>query len=197
MALAMLPHGSDPFNPSGGPVASIADPEPTAYGGLTERRNRGAAVTLDLRAATPGDAGSVAEVYLRSRKELVACAPLAHSDEDVREWIRWGLIPAGGTTVAVADGVVGGLLAVSKGPGCSWIHQLYVHPIWVGCGICTRLLDRARGELPPPIRLYTFQENERARRFYESRGFRAIAFGDGSGNEEKCPDILYEWRSER
>jgi hypothetical protein len=31
---------------------------------------------------------------------------------------------------------------------------------------------------------------------YESRGFRAIAFGDGAGNEEKCPDVLYEWRPE-
>ena len=34
----------------------------------------------------------------------------------------------------------------------------------------------------------------RARHFYEARGFEAIAFGDGSHNEERCPDILYEWR---
>ena len=50
---------------------------------------------LDLRAATLGDADSVADVYLRSRKELVACAPLVHSDDAVREWIRRHLIPAG------------------------------------------------------------------------------------------------------
>jgi hypothetical protein len=31
---------------------------------------------LGFRAATVGDANSVADVYLRSRKELVACAPL-------------------------------------------------------------------------------------------------------------------------
>ena len=24
----------------------------------------------------------------------------------------------------------------------------------------------------------------------------AIAFGDGAGTEEKCPDVLYEWRPE-
>ena len=81
-------------------------------------------------------------------------------------------------------------------PFASWIEQLYLLPAWVGQGIGTKLLDLARAELRPPIRLYTFQANERARCFYESRGFRAIAFGDGTGNEEKCPDVLYEWRPE-
>jgi GNAT superfamily N-acetyltransferase len=150
-------------------------------------------VILDFRAATDGDTDSVSNVYLRSRKELVACAPLAHSDEAVREWIRRHLIPAGCTTVAVVDDLVVGLLAVSKGIGCSWIDQLYLLPGWVGRGIGTRLLELARGELAPPIRLYTFQCNQPARAFYERRGFEAVAFGDGSGNEEKCPDILYEW----
>jgi GNAT superfamily N-acetyltransferase len=154
-------------------------------------------VILDFRAATLGDADSVADVYLRSRKELVACAPLVHSDEAVRDWIRRNLIPAGNTTVAIVDGLVVGLVAVSKGTDCSWIEQLYLLPAWVERGLGTRLLELARGELPAPIRLYTFQCNKRARCFYERRGFKAIAFGDGSGNEENCPDVLYEWRPER
>ena len=41
------------------------------------------------------------------------------------------------------------------------------------------------------MRLYAFQQNEAARRFYERHGFVAIAFGDGSTNEERCPDVLY------
>ena len=152
---------------------------------------------LDLRAARSNDADAVADVYLRSRKELVACAPLVHSDETVREWIRRHLIPSGHTTVATLDGQVVGFLALSKGTDCGWIDHLYLLPAWVGRGIGTRLLEFARSELPPPIRLYTFQANQQARRFYERRGFQAVAFGDGSGNEEKCPDVLYEWRSER
>jgi ribosomal protein S18 acetylase RimI-like enzyme len=151
-------------------------------------------VTLDLRPATLDDADQVADVYLRSRKELVAFAPLAHSDENVRDWVRQRLIPAGRTTVAVVDGAVVGLMAVSKAPDCGWITHLYLHPSWIARGIGTRLLELARTELPPPIRLYTFQENQRARAFYERRGFKAVRFGDGSGNEEKCPDVLYEWR---
>ena len=38
------------------------------------------------------------------------------------------------------------------------------------------------------------QQNERARRFYEARGFRAVEFTDGEANEEKTPDVRYEWR---
>jgi ribosomal protein S18 acetylase RimI-like enzyme len=149
---------------------------------------------LDLRPATLSDADQVADVYLRSRKELVAFAPLAHSDADVCDWIRERLIPAGRTTVAVAEGQVVGLMAVSAATDCSWITHLYLHPAWIGRGIGTRLLELARRELPPPIRLFTFQANERARIFYERRGFKAVSFSDGSANEEKCPDVLYEWR---
>jgi ribosomal protein S18 acetylase RimI-like enzyme len=157
------------------------------------RTDEGDAVIVDFRPATVGDADAVADVYLRSRKELVSCAPLVHCDEDVRDWIRRQLIPAGCTTVGVADGLIIGFLAVSRGTDCSWIDQLYLLPSWVDRGIGSRLLELAESGLPSPIRLYTFQCNERARRFYERRGFKAIAFGDGSGNEERCPDILYEW----
>ncbi len=103
-------------------------------------------------------------------------------------------IPAGRTTVAVVDGAIVGFMSVSEATGCSWINHLYLHPAWIGRGIGTRLLELARGELSPPIRLYTFQENQRARTFYERRGFTAVSFTDGSGNEEKSPDVLYEWR---
>ena len=151
-------------------------------------------MTPGLRAATADDAGAVTEVFLRSRKELVACAPLAHSDEDVRVWVRERLIPAGRTTVAIAEDRVIAFLAVSSEAGIGWIDHLYVLPAWVGRGVGTRLLQFARRRLAGPIRLYTFQGNEGARRFYESRGFAPIALGDGSLNEERCPDILYEWR---
>jgi len=151
-------------------------------------------VRATFRKATLDDADAVADVYLRSRKELVACAPLAHSDDAVRDWMKSRLIPAGETTVAVVAGAIVGLLAVSRDRDCSWIKQLYLAPTWVGRGIGAQLLEIARSALPPPIRLYTFQGNERARRFYEHHGFTAIRFSDGASNEEKCPDVLYEWR---
>ena len=44
----------------------------------------------------------------------------------------------------------------------------------------------------PVLRLYTFARNAGARRFYERHGFVAVAFGDGSANEEGEPDVRYE-----
>ena len=154
------------------------------------------AIIPNLRRATEADADAVTEVYLRSRQELVPCAPLVHSDESVREWIQQKLVPAGSVTVASVAGVVVGFVAVSRSTECSWIEQLYVLPTYTRHTIGTVLLDHARNSLPPPIRLYTFECNDAARHFYEHHGFKAIAYGDGSTNEEHRPDILYEWHPE-
>ncbi len=151
---------------------------------------------ITFRPANPTDAEQVAEVYLASRKAFVAFAPIAHSDDEVRHWVADHLLPSGGVTVAESGGAVIGMMALTREEEIGWIEQLYLLPSAVGQGIGTRLVQRAKEELGPPIRLYTFQANEGARRFYERHGFRAIEFGDGSGNEEGCPDILYEWTEE-
>jgi GNAT superfamily N-acetyltransferase len=147
---------------------------------------------VDVRRAEPSDSEAAADVYLESRKQLVACAPLVHPDAAVRLWIREQLIPSGGVTVATVDGRIAGFVAVSRDAEFGWVDQLYVRPELVGRGIGSLLLEVARETLSGPIRLYTFQANQRAKAFYEHHGFRVVAYGDGSGNEERCPDILYE-----
>jgi ribosomal protein S18 acetylase RimI-like enzyme len=151
---------------------------------------------VTFRPATDTDAEPVASVLLASRKAFIGFAPLAHADDDVLAWVANVLIPAGGVSVAVAgsssEGVVG-MMAVSQQDGVGWIDQLYLHPSVVDRGIGARFIQLAMESLGSPIRLYTFQENTGARRFYERHGFRAIAFSDGSDNEEHCPDVLYEW----
>ena len=149
-----------------------------------------------IRSAVDTDADEVAEAYLRSRKELVACAPLVHSDDSVRDWIRRELIPYGNVSIAILDDGVAGFVAVSRTSECGWIDHLYVHPDMIRRAVGTALLNHARNEMSPPIRLYTFQCNAPARQFYEYHGFKAIAETDGSANEEHCPDILYEWMPE-
>ena len=86
-----------------------------------------------------------------------------------------------------------GMMATSTANGISWIDQLYLSPDDVGNGIGTRMLNKAKDSLATPIRLYTFQENTAARRFYERHGFRPISLSDGRNNEERCPDVLYEF----
>jgi ribosomal protein S18 acetylase RimI-like enzyme len=103
------------------------------------------------------------------------------------------LIPSGGVTVAKVDNAIVGMMAISNEDGFGWIDHLYLLPEATGRGIGGQLVEQAKTQLGPPIRLYTFQANIGARRFYERHGFHAIAFGDGLNNEEKCPDVLYEW----
>jgi ribosomal protein S18 acetylase RimI-like enzyme len=147
-----------------------------------------------FRAATIPDAGAICKVYLASRKQFLSYAPLAHTDEDVCKWITGTLIPNSGVRVALVDGEIVGMMAVSQNDWAGWIDHLYVHPQAVGQGIGSRFIEQAKTTLGSPIRLYTFQANAGARRLYERYGFKAISFGDGSGNEENCPDVLYEWR---
>ena len=106
--------------------------------------------------------------------------------------MREVLIPSGGVTVACAGAAVVGVLATARESNVSWVNQLYIAPSHVGQGIGSRLLAHALASVALPVRLYTFQANTRARSFYERHGFKAIALTDGSGNEEHCPDVLYE-----
>ena len=156
-----------------------------------------APVAMRLRAALPADADAVAGVLCQSRRVLMPFVPEVHDEDDVRGWVAGTLLPGGGVTVAEVDGAVVGVLAVSQPatspgtPPVAWIDQLYVHPAFVARGIGHTLLMHALAVLPRPVQLYTFQANARARGFYERRGFVAVALGDGSGNEERCPDVLY------
>jgi GNAT superfamily N-acetyltransferase len=147
-----------------------------------------------LRTAAPGDAAEVTEVLITSRVAFLPFAPSPHSPADTLSWVTHQLIPQGGVTVAEIDGRLAGIMATSHDGAVSWIDQLYVRPGFLSRGIGGRLLESAHTALPRPIRLYTFQPNARARRFFERHGYLAIAFTDGRANEEKCPDVLYEYR---
>jgi hypothetical protein len=43
------------------------------------------------------------------------------------------------------------------------------------------------------LSLWTFQRNQQARHFYESKGFVPVKETDGADNEEHEPDALYTW----
>jgi GNAT superfamily N-acetyltransferase len=147
---------------------------------------------VELRAALTADAARIAEILLTSRRAFLPYARSPHTDDEMRAWVRDTLLPSQDVTLAAAGAEIVGVLAVSELQDVSWITQLYLDPAHVGRGIGSRLLAHALATPPRPIRLYCFQQNAGARRFYERHGFAPIAFGDGSGNEERCPDVLYE-----
>jgi putative acetyltransferase len=106
--------------------------------------------------------------------------------------------------VAEEDGRVVGFVAMVHGDsdhaatdGGDIVAHLYVHPDRHRRGIGSALLDEAKRRLPAGFRLWVFQQNDGARRFYERHGLAVIRLTDGSDNEEKTPDALYEWPGHR
>jgi GNAT superfamily N-acetyltransferase len=146
---------------------------------------------IELRRAIQADADAVADVYLDSFHATYSF-PLAHTDSEVRAWIRDAVVARQETWVAVDGARIVAMMVVAPDN----LDQLYVAPDRLGIGIGRRLLERARERSPGGLTLYTFQVNRRARRFYERNGFVVDALGDGSANEERQPDVRYVWRPE-
>lgn len=144
-----------------------------------------------LRSASVQDAVDVVRVLRASRLRFLPFAAPAHSERQHVEWARNILIPAGGVTVATIGDRIVGVLAVRCADGAHWIDQLYVEPEYCGRGVGSLLMEVVLS-LGRPIRLYTFQQNGEARRFYERFGFVPVGWSGGTENEENCPDVLYE-----
>ena len=115
--------------------------------------------------------------------------PDLHTEEETRAWVREVLVPRQEVWVAEVEGRIVGMAALGE----EMLQQLYIHPDYQGRGIGDALFRLATERYPEGFTLYAFQQNARARAFYEARGCVAVAFGDGSGNEEGEPDVLYAW----
>ena len=145
---------------------------------------------MEVRLAGPDDANAVAAVYTASFATLTFL-PMLHTREEQRGYIG-RLIETEEVWVAEDGGRIVGLAVLSA----EMLDQLYVHPDAQGRGAGSALLDRAKERRPAGFTFWVFQQNVAARRFYERRGCRLVKLTDGSGNEEKTPDALYEWRPE-
>jgi GNAT superfamily N-acetyltransferase len=142
-----------------------------------------------LRRADVGDADAVADVWLRSFDAALPSVSRAHTDDEVRKWLRRVVIGTLETWVVVADGAVVAMMALDGDD----LDQLYLDPDWRGRGIGDLLVTHAKSRRPAGLRLWTFQVNTPARRFYRRHGFVEISRTDGARNDEKEPDVQLEW----
>jgi GNAT superfamily N-acetyltransferase len=144
-----------------------------------------------MRRAAPGEATLAADLYLASRKGAGALIPPSvHDDDDTRRWMRDEFFSRAEIWFAIEDRRPIGLLSLE---GSDWLEQLYVLPGSHGRGIGSALLDHAKVRRPDGLQLWAFESNSVARAFYESRGFVAVEHTDGTGNEERSPDVRYRW----
>ena len=143
-----------------------------------------------IRRATDADAPAVARLFLRSFKTTYPSFREVHTDAETAAWIATEVIPKEEAWVveSATEGVVGWMVL---GPG--ELEHLYLAPEWVGRGLGDRLMALAKERQPAGLRLYTFQVNARACRFYERHGFVVVDTNDGSRNEEGEPDVQYRW----
>jgi ribosomal protein S18 acetylase RimI-like enzyme len=146
-----------------------------------------------LRPARPEDADALAAILRAAMRGAMPWLPDLHTPEDDRGFLREVVLPAQEVWVAEANGDVAGFTALGMRGGVEFMEHLYVAPDHQRRGIGTALMDRAKERRPAGFRLWVFQRNAGARDFYEHHGFRLVELTDGSGNEEKEPDALYEW----
>ena len=146
-----------------------------------------------IRRGGAEDARAAADLYLRAREAALRAGSIpagVHHDDDVRGYFASHIVEDCELWVAEQDGALGGILVLDG----EFLDQLYVDPDLTGRGIGARLLDVAKRERPNGLRLWTFATNAGAQRFYERHGFVEVRRTDGRDNEERAPDVLYEYR---
>jgi len=144
---------------------------------------------MPVRRAEPGDASAIADSFLAARAAMTYL-PRLHSDDDTRRFMREVVMRDHEVWVYEEEGRIVGFASL----GGDMLEHLYVRPADQGRGIGSELLSLAKERRPGGFRLWVFQQNEGARRFYERHGLFVVELTDGAGNEEREPDALYEWR---
>jgi GNAT superfamily N-acetyltransferase len=142
---------------------------------------------LTLRPAEADDIDALVRVHLASRA-AAAMPPGVHPEHEVRAWLTerhrrdeiW---------VAEVDRGIAAYARMSE----TWLDDLYVAPEHAGHGIGSALLDVAKAQRPDGFCLWVFEMNTPARGFYARHGLVELERTDGSGNEEREPDIRMAW----
>jgi GNAT superfamily N-acetyltransferase len=148
---------------------------------------------ISFRRATAADASAVATVYIASRRGAAAWLPTVGTDAEIRAFVVQQMVPEQETWVAEISGQIVAVLVLEA----DMVDQFYVVPDNQRHGVGHAMLAHAKQLRPAGLRLWTFQRNAPARRFYEARGFVAKQFTDGATCMEREADMLYQWTPEQ
>jgi GNAT superfamily N-acetyltransferase len=147
---------------------------------------------MSVRRAGREDGPAIAALYTAARVHAVPQMPpaLHTAEEDVGFYSRRIADDEVTTWVAEADGELLGFALCTP----TFLDGLYIRADLKGQGIGSLLLDVVEATHPDGYELWVFESNVGARRLYERRGLVEVERTDGSGNEEKAPDIRMAWR---
>jgi len=148
------------------------------------------ATPFQIRPARADDAIAIATAHIDAWRDAMPWLPMLHTFEETVSFFLDIVIPNQAVFVAELEEGVVGFIAIQG----EWVEHLYIAPAHQGIGIGDTLLQKAKELCPDGLMLWTFEGNHRARSFYEQRGFVAVEFTDGSRNEERTPDVRYQWK---
>jgi hypothetical protein len=114
-------------------ISVTARDEAAAKRALARRCRRGNDRQMNaepqLRRGMGADANIAAEVYLRARHHAVPeIPPLAHPDDEVRQWMHRVLDEQEAWLAVADDGTLLGLMVLDG----DWVEQPYMDPAWTG-----------------------------------------------------------------
>lgn len=154
---------------------------------------------MQFRPADISDVLVVARVFRVSFRHTYPQFPELHTPEEDCEFFSTMVFPQNQVYVAEMESgketetagelrIVGFIAFTSE-----MVNHLYLLPEATDQGVGSSLLDIAKQQCGRRLRLWTFQCNQRARNFYTKHGFAMVEETDGAANEERQPDVLYEF----
>jgi GNAT superfamily N-acetyltransferase len=144
---------------------------------------------LRIRRASLDDMPALAALHRHTVTTSLPFVPHLHTPEEDAWWFSERLYATNEVWLAEVEGAPIGYIAFRPG----FIEHLFVDPARQGAGLGPQLLAKAKGAFAE-LSLWTFQQNLKARAFYEKQGFDVVVETDGADNDEKLPDVLYRWR---
>lgn len=155
---------------------------------------------VSIRVASRHESEACVDVFRAAWRGMTFVPQDLHSEAEDRRWMRnvfasqFVLVAETGRAGERGDvaGKIVGLLSMSDGT----VHNLYIQPGYQNQGIGHRLIETAKTCSGGELRLWVFEPNRGAIRFYERHGFVTLRKTDGRDNEEQVPDRLMTWRND-
>jgi putative acetyltransferase len=147
-------------------------------------------IQIEISRAKPEHSEDIVSIFNKARAEM-EYLPIIHTSAEVRNFFT-SLVSSGKVVALKEDKVIAGFMLVADG----WLYHLYIAPQFQEKGYGKRLLDYAKELNPEGIKLWVFEQNVDAIRFYEREGFVLEKKRDqrATTNEENLPDRRYGWK---